>query len=75
MPAGYKLEFVAVQLVLSVCLMLLALTYRLEAFFLLCGVAGLQRAVFHVVPFAIISDVIHAEVRTVFRPVSRRKSF
>ena len=63
MSAGYKFEYVTVQLALSVCLIVVALTARMETFFLLCGVAGVQRGVSHVVPFAIVSDAVRAEVK------------
>ena len=65
MSAGYKFEYVTVQLALSVCLIVLALTARLETFFLLCGVAGVQRAVSHLVPFAVVSDAVRAEVKRI----------
>ena len=60
--AGRTAEFVVIQVLMAICLVTLALTVRIETFFVLSAVAGVQRAVFHVVPFAVISDVTRAQV-------------
>nr|KAG5707161.1 hypothetical protein BaRGS_017845 [Batillaria attramentaria]KAG5707162.1 hypothetical protein BaRGS_017846 [Batillaria attramentaria] len=58
---GHKVEFVLVQLVTGGCMVLLAVTARLELFFLLCVVAGLHRACLYVVPYAATNEIIHEE--------------
>lgn len=42
--------------------MLLAVTARLEVYFLLSAVAGLHRACFYSIPFAVTNDIIQSEV-------------
>nr|KAG5707164.1 hypothetical protein BaRGS_017848 [Batillaria attramentaria] len=59
---GHKVEFVLVQLVTGGSMVLLAVTARLELFFLLCVVAGLHRACLYVVPYAATNEIIHEEV-------------
>nr|KAG5707159.1 hypothetical protein BaRGS_017843 [Batillaria attramentaria] len=59
---SHKVQFVLVQLVTGGCMVLLAVTARLELFFLLCVVAGLHRSCLYVVPFAAVNDVVQAKV-------------
>ena len=40
----------------------LALTARLEAFFMLSVAAGMQRACYFVVPFAVVNDIIQVSL-------------
>ncbi|KAK7498697.1 hypothetical protein BaRGS_00010074, partial [Batillaria attramentaria] len=58
---GYKVEFVCMQLVLAGLFVSLALTARLEAFFVLSAAAGAHRAIICSVPYAAANDVMQAE--------------
>nr|KAG5701795.1 hypothetical protein BaRGS_000785 [Batillaria attramentaria] len=58
---GHKVEFVLVQLVTGGSMVLLAVTARLELFFLLCVVASMHRACLYSVPYAATNDVLHNE--------------
>ncbi|KAK7497295.1 hypothetical protein BaRGS_00011589 [Batillaria attramentaria] len=58
---GYKVEFVVVQLVTGGCMVLLAVTARIELFFLLCVVAGMHRTCLYGVPYAATNDIIQNE--------------
>ncbi|KAK7497696.1 hypothetical protein BaRGS_00011091 [Batillaria attramentaria] len=58
---GHKVEFVVVQLVTGGSMVLLAVTARLELFFLLCVVAGLHRSCRFVVPFAAMNAVVESK--------------
>ncbi|XP_070196825.1 uncharacterized protein [Littorina saxatilis] len=57
---GYRVEFVLANMMLAISLMTLALTARLEVFFLAAVVAGFQRACFYFVPYAVINDVVQS---------------
>ena len=52
------MEFVAVQLLMGVTMVTLALTETLEAFFLVTVVAGVHRACFFVIPYAVVNDIV-----------------
>ncbi|KAK7462556.1 hypothetical protein BaRGS_00038412, partial [Batillaria attramentaria] len=58
---GYRGEYVPIHLLMSGSLILLAMTARLEAYFLLSGLAGLHRACFYSIPFAVTNDIIQTQ--------------
>ncbi|XP_070212717.1 uncharacterized protein [Littorina saxatilis] len=69
---GYKAEFLLIQLAMSGSLVLMILTARVDAFFWSMAVAGTQRVCTHVTPFAVINDVMQAEVEKDSREGSAR---
>jgi hypothetical protein len=63
--AGYKAEFLVHQVTLCGAFILLALTAHIVPLFLLAAAAGMRRASVSVVPYKLMNDVIHEEVRSV----------
>ena len=61
-PTGCWVEFALAHLATATSMMALALTVRLEAFFAMVVIAGILRACFFAVPFALAKDVVQAMV-------------
>ncbi|KAL8611000.1 hypothetical protein ACOMHN_042616 [Nucella lapillus] len=55
---GYRLEFFLVQFSTAGTMVILALTARLEVFFVLAALAGMHRVTFHVLPFAAATHIL-----------------
>ncbi|KAK7506813.1 hypothetical protein BaRGS_00001664 [Batillaria attramentaria] len=60
---GYLKEYALVQMSASACMVTLALTARMEVYFLLCILAGFQRASYFVIPYAVTNDLIQAQAQ------------
>ncbi|KAK7495845.1 hypothetical protein BaRGS_00012835 [Batillaria attramentaria] len=60
---GYKQEYTLVELSTSACMATLALTTRIEVYFVLCVLAGFQRASYFVVPYAATNDLLQAQAQ------------
>ena len=53
------------HLAMATCMVILALTVRLEAFFALAVIAGIQRACFYAVPYSVTNDILQSMVSLV----------
>ncbi|KAK7507004.1 hypothetical protein BaRGS_00001855 [Batillaria attramentaria] len=58
---GYRVVYIVTHVAVSGSMLALALTARMEVFFVVCVLAGFQRASFFVIPFAVTNDIIQSQ--------------
>ncbi|KAK7506865.1 hypothetical protein BaRGS_00001716 [Batillaria attramentaria] len=58
---GYRVVYTVTHVAVSGSMLALALTARMEVFFVVCVLAGFQRASFFVIPFAVTNDIIQSQ--------------